>query len=62
VQRWRWCWRELEPRRGITREDAVDDHDMKVDVEVEAAPESLHEGDRTELRRGEPDAQRPPAV
>ncbi len=47
---------------AIAREDAVDDHDVEVHVEVEAAAESLHEGNRRELGVAQCDRARPHAV
>ena len=49
----RGCGGEEERADGIAREDAVDDDDVQVDVEVEAAAEALHEGDGGVRARGE---------
>ncbi len=46
-------WRRVEDEAAVVlgEEDAVEDDDVEVHVEVEAAAEALHEGDGAALRR-----------
>src|SRR5450432_4112541 len=58
----RWRRREMDITFDIAREHAVDDDDVEMHVQVEAAAESLNERNRTNFCVVDADASRPTSM